>query len=525
MQLFKRLGFALMAIALPGGSCLGAENLISNPSMIPYDDGNILQVLQAGEPGPEHWSIGTEDGSVIDSRFMVGANEENNRSGLGIAAGRDRQGVWSTNLPACEPGVAYRFEAEFFKDKRSESSAYPEVRIWGKSYKLDTHRMYGRYQPLHVHVQCPGGISGDLSTFSFMNMYAGTAFWMRNPVLIRKDQSQIAIQPPPRIGFFPIAVYGGEADDLPALKKLGLNSAVVGFDRQHITACRESGLHCTLLALQNPDTLQLKLDQWEDVLAPEHFSFYVNDEPGIHSFPRDTAAKIQRIIKERYPRSFTNMAVVRPQVIPDYMEGADYFMLDQYPVPHMPMTWLSDSMDEAAEYVGRNRLQAVIQAFGGERWAHGGWPRMVTFEEMNCLAFLAVIHGARGLYFYTYQAIKASEQGVKDFTSVIRRLNSLRSWLLVVNEEGPVDLEMTSVNRFDPQGRPAVHCSLKEQHGTQMLMCVNTIRTYVEAAVPVLEKRSLEWEEYFTGETNLVVDGKLHERFDPLEVRVLMEKK
>jgi hypothetical protein len=41
-------------------------------------------------------------------------------------------------------------------------------------------------------------------------------------------------------------------------------------------------------------------------------------------------------------------------------------MLDQYPVPNMPMSWLSDSMDEAALHVGRAWLQSVIQAFDGD---------------------------------------------------------------------------------------------------------------------------------------------------------------
>ncbi len=95
---------------------------------------------------------------------------------------------------------------------------------------------------------------------------------------------------------------------------------------------------------------------------------------------------------------FTNMAISRSQVVPEYQDGADYFMLDQYPVPNMPMTWLSDSMDHAAEYVGRDRLQAVVQAFGGEKYSNSGWPRLPTFEEMACLSYLAIVHGSRGLY-------------------------------------------------------------------------------------------------------------------------------
>jgi hypothetical protein len=62
------------------------------------------------------------------------------------------------------------------------------------------------------------------------------------------------------------------------------------------------------------------------------------------SFSEGQAEDIQKIIKERFPNAVTNMAIVRPQVIPFYEKGADYFMLDQYPVPNMPMSWLSNSL-------------------------------------------------------------------------------------------------------------------------------------------------------------------------------------
>jgi hypothetical protein len=43
------------------------------------------------------------------------------------------------------------------------------------------------------------------------------------------------------------------------------------------------------------------------------------------------------------------MAVIRPGNCRDYLDAADFFMMDQYPVPNMPMTWLSDSIERASE--------------------------------------------------------------------------------------------------------------------------------------------------------------------------------
>ncbi len=257
-------------------------------------------------------------------------------------------------------------------------------------------------------------------------------------------------------------------------------------DEKNLAACIEADIHCTLSVPKDSEKLITVLTRLEPLLQKGRFSFYVNDEPGIHSFPVWKAEDIQRILKNRYPERFTHMAIVRPQVISDYQRSADYFMLDQYPVPNMPVIWLSDSMDEAAGFVGRNRLHSVIQAFGGGRFADSGWPRLPTFAEMNNLAYLSVIHGSRGLYFYSWPEITSTQKSREDFEAVIRRLNSLRSWLQQKNDREPLKVEMVSRYRFDPTGNPAVHCASKTLYGTKMLMCANTINTYTEAEVGCL---------------------------------------
>jgi hypothetical protein len=173
--------------------------------------------------------------------------------------------------------------------------------------------------------------------------------------------------------------------------------------------------------------------------------------------------------------------------------------------------------------VGSNRLHSVIQAFGGGRFSYSGWPRLPTFAEMNNLAFLSVIHGSRGLYFYTWPEITATQESKDDFEMVIRRLNSLQSWLQQKNEPEPVTVNMVSRYRVDPSGNPAVHCITKTLYGTKMLMCTNSIRTYTEAEIVVPENGPDEWQEYYTGEQFYTVDDNVKLRFSPLEVKVLME--
>jgi hypothetical protein len=495
------------------------ENLLQNPG---FGLGEVPGVGNQPTQGalPEHWHSAPAV-KVQGSTFLFEAMDGGNA--IGLTAGYDRQAVWSSALPACRPGKSYLFSADFLRPDCRDGAAYPEISLWGKKYRLNTHRMTGKFQRLKTLVTCPEE-SGE-AVFQFHNDYPGNTFWMRAPELVEKALTKQVPQAPPDSGFFPIGTYGASSANLAEIQALGLNTAVVGLNKENIEACLSLALHCTLTVPHEPEKLIHALNTLQPFLTKGHFSFYVNDEPGIYSFPQGQAEDIQTIIKQHFPQTATNMAIVRPQVIPFYAKGADYFMLDQYPVPNMPMTWLSDSMDEGAQFVGRDRLQSVIQAFGDDALAAGGWPRLPSFEEMSCLAFLSVIHGSRGIYFFTYPSITATKQGKKDFSHLVHRLNSMQSWLQVHNDKDHVVLRMTSEYRFDPRGNPAVHCARKEQYSRQMLVCVNTLHTYTEAEIDIPAKRQSHWLDFFTAQPYLVANGNILARFAPYEAKVLLESK
>ena len=493
-------------------------NLISDPH---FEFVSELKKVP-GEEAANGWVIG-EGGKIRDSRFQRKTFEDTKVVSFGITGGNDQQGSVRIALPACEANKSYRFTAEFLRDSREDADTYPVVRIWGKEYSLNTHRVAGRFQRLAVDVECGTKVAEKDKAFSFLNRSSQNTFWIRNPVLKASIRKRNVDQRPLENNFFPIGVYGGSNDELSEIEKAGLNTAVVRLNKETIKACIDSEIHCTLSVPRDPETLIALLDQLENLLREGEFSFYVNDEPGIHSFPVWKSEDIQRILKDRYPQRFTNMAIVRPQVISHYHRSADYFMLDQYPIPNMPLTWLSDSMDEAAEFVGRNRLHSVIQAFGGGRFSAAGWPRLPTFAEMNNLAFLSVISGSRGLYFYTWPEITATKESRGDFLNVIKRLNSLRSWLEQENEADTIFVKMVSRYGVDPSGRSAVKCAMKSLQGTKMLLCANTIRTYTEAEIALTENDPEEWQEYYTGERFYSLSDAVTLSFSPLEVKVLME--
>jgi hypothetical protein len=489
------------------------ENLLPNPQFRgePQGDGQTLPDWRQGNGG-----------TVRDTAFLLEAGDDRQGGVIGITAGLDRQGRWRAAIPDCDPGKTYTFAGDFHREQL-QLAGYPAIEVWGREYILNTHRVAGEFQRLRVAVECPADRGEGEETFAFINTVAGSTFRLRNPELVEEPARPEAAREKADTGFFALGTYGATVDNLSRIKEMGLNTAVLPMDAAAIEACIEHDMHCLLSVPRDAEKLLISLAQVKEGLAKGRFSFYVNDEPEIHSFPRWQARDIATVLADSQPAAATSMAVVRPQNIPDYVDAARYFMLDQYPVPYMPMTWLSGAMDQAAGFVGRNRLQSVIQAFGGSEWSDSGWPRLPSFAEMNCLAFLSVIHGSRGIYFYTFPSITTGEEGMEDFRKVVVRLGQLLPWLQQENLPGTPAVEMLSANRFDPQGRPAVHCALKEKGEEKMLLCVNTLPTYTKAAVTVPGSGDSLWREVYDQGRAMAVDSSLHLDFLPLEVKVLQE--
>ncbi|MEA2038878.1 MAG: hypothetical protein U9N82_03490 [Thermodesulfobacteriota bacterium] len=572
---------------------------------------NLIRKKSADYPGTISRSYPRGIGSAFHRAGGAGADcaekrvkcLEGEKKGIGVTAEDEWGEEWVAPLSECEPGAEYVFRGDFFR-KGWRNGVYPSVSLWGEEFLVDTHLKAKVFQPIRVNVVCPDEISDPY--FRFINRNRGTTFRMVRPSLKRhyRFTGEPEIVPAKAFfpgGFFPIGVYGAGLGNLEQIKRLAINTVILGGRganlKKKIEKCHEVGLRYVLSVPHDPDQLPVFLDEISGYVRPYDLAFYVNDEPGIWSFPVNRADDINQLIKDRFPGVSTCMAVVRPQVCRDFRWAADFFMLDQYPVPYMPMTWLSDSMDECAgglavngmaqsrkvakekvnsysllvnsnkkrggdqgsritnqqitNNIARGRLASVIQAFGGQRYADVGWPRLPTWQEMDCLAFLSVVHGSRGIFFYTFSWIGKTEEGRERLGRVVGRLNRVYPWLVVENSGERVQVEMLSENRFDPKGRVAVHCCVKRKGREWMVIAVNTIGTGVEAllgaevngySLLVNGKRERgqskdEWmngrldekqcrmqvaREVFSGEDYVVVDGKIRVRFGPYETKAFL---
>lgn len=528
------------------------ENLIINPGFEP----------KQGSIYPKGWRTGkSEIDPALNSVFTVKKaeeidNNENMRNfySLGITSGYGNDGKWTGSIkpPGCREAEEYIFSGLFYRDNW-KNSVYPSVTLFGEKYYLDNHWKTKIFQPIKVHVKCRE--KADAGYVVFANENPGETFYMGAPKLARyhsfSNKSEMNIGERKQQfykNFFPIGVYGADIDNLAEIKRLAINTVIIGGEgeklKKTIEKCHEVGLRYVLSVPHDPDRLKVYLDylmpaeeefpspgnkKRQDILRRHDTAFYVNDEPELVSFPASTASDIHELIKSRIPEAPTCMAVVRPENCRDYLEAADYFMMDQYPVPSMPMTWLSDSIERASAIAGNERITAVIQAFGGEAYETSGWPRRPTWREMDCLAFLSVVHGSRGIFFFTFSEIGKTKEGRESLGRVVGRLNQVYPWLLENNLDVKVPVDMTSGNKFDPSGRPAVHCCVKAKGEKRLIIAVNAIGTHVEAQIGTMaatvDGKGAVFTEVYSGKKYPVIDGRIFVKFDPYESKAFLSEK
>lgn len=523
-------------------------NLIINPGFEPAQ----------GSIRPEGWKTGeSETDTGLKSVFTVkksGEIDKNNTRefySLGISSGYGNDGKWigAIKPDGCSEGEEYVFSGLFYRDNW-KNGIYPSVTLFGENHYLDNHWKTKTFQPIKIYARC--GNKADAGSVIFKNDNPGETFHMGLPKLERHhyfSQRTANNKAKERYqfykNFFPIGVYGADADNLAEIKKLAVNTVIIGGEgeklKRSIDRCHEVGLRYVLSVPHDPDRLKSYLDylmpgsnvpfvsggkKEQEIIRRYDTAFYVNDEPELTSFPANTASDIQDLIKSRIPDAPTCMAMVRPGSCREYLDAADFFMMDQYPVPNMPMTWLSDSIDKASATAGNERIAAVIQAFGGQAYESSGWPRIPTWREMDCLAFLSVVHGSRGIFFYTFSEIGKTREGRESLGRVVGRLNRLYPWLLEDNIDVKAPVEMTSVNRFDPSGRPAVHCCVKAKGENRLIIAVNAIGTHVEAEIGTsaegVNGKDAVVTEVFSGNKYPVVKGRISVKFDPYETKAFL---
>jgi hypothetical protein len=502
----------LLYFPLSGHSDERSPNLIPNAKF-------RVSPGQSGIPEGWHWAPQSIPG-IPSSRVYLCRVDGHPGQLLALEGGPDRNGrVWC-QIKGIRPHTDYLLEFDAYRPKFT-NGVYLEVEIFGQRRLINQHFSYGRIQPIFLKIN--SGKCRGLTRLIVVNPHREVLAFGSPSLKVAEANPREAWSPEsaPVPAFFPVGIYAAKPEDLSDVRAAGFN-AVQSYNSQPdiIRSMAALAKKWELRYLPYLPSYQPDLSR-ELGGQPEILGFYIEDEPEGRSVPPEKIQSLKKALKHDHPRVLTAVAMLRPQMVAQYQSAADVFMIDPYPVPHMPMTWLSDSLEEAARYVPRERLWAVIQAFGGDKWAKGGWPRRPTFLEMRCLSYLALVHGAHGLFYFSFPEVRPDRASWEGLTRIVQELGELRTWLVVPNEPAvPLRLEMTSPFKTDAAGRPAIHFSQKRRGSEHLLILVNVIDRPVSFHLHGFSQKTSWLTEFFRHEKTVVRDGNIREKLGPYEVRV-----
>lgn len=136
-------------------------------------------------------------------------------------------------------------------------------------------------------------------------------------------------------------------------------------------------------------------------------AWHLFDEPDANRVPRGKVLDRAREIKLWDPGRAQSIVLGSAKSVSEYADATDIIMVDWYPVPHLPLESVGATVREVRRAVPTARpVWAVIQAFDWRDMPQGRSPRIGRFPthaEVRFMAFDAVAHGAKGIFFYTFE--------------------------------------------------------------------------------------------------------------------------
>jgi hypothetical protein len=333
-------------------------------------------------------------------------------------------------------------------------------------------------------------------------------------------------------GFFPLGIYGVPIEMLSEIKRAGFNAVQTykqdtKYLRGYIERIKDLGLKVMIPypAGEDKETLHAFLD---DVKASQAIlAWYLADEPEGRATPPGYIWRWRQFLRSYTPFPGA-LVLVRAKRAWDYAPATDILMVDPYPIPQMPITWLSDSLEEAKQWAGGRPVWAVIQAFD---WSAvplkddpRSWGRYPTYEEERCLSYLALAHGAQGLFYYTFEGGKfGTEDYLQHWNNIKRVIAELRSIypLLLAS----FDSTTYHVKIDNPQIHWVLKRVEKEEAGSLIkqgyyLIAVNTVNKPLTATFSIPPLFGNEVGVLFEKRSIPTARGKLIDDFPPYGVHI-----
>jgi len=228
---------------------------------------------------------------------------------------------------------------------------------------------------------------------------------------------------------------------------------------------------------------------FEGCNEPALFAWSIRDEPDKGPIPRTRLRTLHEFIKGLDPYHLTDVVLIKYGAYYAYAGVADLIVGDVYPYNASAGTGNGDRIwDEPIHQdraQGGNRpVLTILQHFGGAKGT--SWPHVVPNEDRRFMAYLAYIHGTRGIMWYAYEhGPYHSENHPEQWESLkklAKEFETMSPVLLSDDASEKVLMRVTApLDKQDRAGNPAVHYLMKDHGGRRYLITVNAAREPVQA--------------------------------------------
>lgn len=335
--------------------------------------------------------------------------------------------------------------------------------------------------------------------------------------------------------FFPIGLYEGtDPGSLAAEQRLkhmadggfncvmnyNVNSGGPNASTAYLDAAQKAGIRVIYSVKDlfvTPQTPTVAVGPWnteESAISglvkrfrshPALFGWYLNDEMplSMHARLRDHYQWVRKLD----PNHPAWVVLYQFAELPGYVDTTDVMGADPYPIPSSPITMVSDWTD--AVVATGQPAWIVPQVFDWSMYNPKERPAPPTLQEMRCMTWQALAHGANGLVFYSYFDLTREHEFDRrwsDVTKLVAEVKTAVPWL-VADPRRPVSRAGGVQWRFWNSGR------------RWLVAVINTERAsaHAEIKMPVSDSR---WQALDGSAAPEIRSGKIEADLDPLEVRL-----
>ena len=320
--------------------------------------------------------------------------------------------------------------------------------------------------------------------------------------------------------FFPIGTYvvSWRLPDTEAILRKLREIAAGGFNLVHVGVRSEAEFAAVLAEAQRLSLMIIPeggashrgVSQFRG--HPSILAWNPGDEPDGRGTPAVKVAEKVAQIKDDDPTRPAYMTLCVPAKYDRYHRAADVLAPDPYPIPRRPIGFVAECIEKlqkVTEY--RKPIWAIPQSFGGYR----SWSRPPTPAEVRNMTYQCLVHGVRGLVYYTYWDGRFAMADHPELWAMMQRLAR------EVKELTPVLLSASGERYLKAGSQEKVHVMLKSHEGRRYLFAVNTTRDDLgDVAVPLPEGREGAWQGVFEEPRLGSTDGALPLSMPALAVRV-----